>query len=286
MFVALFSACAQTPDDNSTEPVSSPIRPVSRSYDYWVDIAAQNLGFNIMVNGAELLVSHRGNEFKTRIPINDWMISGNNNIDIIVFWPDGIKFAPGISSATFKLFLNDSILKEFRWPLAGPDTQNSYPYTYSETFRTYYFPKVQLEKAERVITSAGTLPRSDQEEIAAIAEQLRKAFREKDINSINDLLKVKYAELAASRFTTSTAVRSEEVAKYRELMGKEGFAVSFNGRNSFFSAADDRAVRLGQGRIGFPEPALVIIYREGGVSRRWEMDLYFAKIDGKWVIIR
>ena len=215
------------------------------------------------------------------------MVSGSNKIDITVLWPDDVQFSPGISSASFKLFSNDKVIKEFKWPLSSiPDVINAYPHTFTESFNASGFRKVQLEQAERIISSAGTLPREDQTEIADIAQQIRTAFTEKNIDAINELMGTKYADLAVARFTTAAAVRAEEEEKYRELMDKTGFTVYFNGRNSFFSAADDRAVRLGQGRIGFPEPALIITWREGGKAMRWTMDLYFAKINGKWVIIR
>jgi len=291
MFVSMFSACAQTPAENAS-PVnkrySSKRQPKQETtFRYRVEVSSRIVGFNIMVNGADLMAADGGYDMtSSQIIINDWMVSGNNRLDITIFWPDGIKYAPGISSATFKLFSNDTLVKEFRWPAANMDAQKSYPHTFTEIFKAESFPNVLLERAERVISSAGVLPRKDQEEIAALAGQLRKAFTEKNIDSIGELFAAKYDDLAAARFTTTAAVKEEVDAKYRELMGKEGYTVNFNGRNSYFSAVDDRAVRLGQGRIGFPEPALIITWRENKKTVRWDMELYFAKIDGSWIIIR
>ena len=291
MFVAFFSACAQTPSDNdSSNPRGNgPGNRPAKAYHYIVDVSSRMLGFSIIVNGAELISFDGGGQdvFNSKIEINDWMISGNNKLDITVLWPDSVRFAPGLTSASFRLMADDKILKEFRWPLSvTPDSINSYPYTFSEIFKAEGFPSVLLEKAERVISSAGTLPRADQAVIADIAQKLRAAFTEKNIEAIDELLKYKYADLAVARFTTVAAIKADADAKYRELMGKTGYTVSFNGRNSFFSAAGDKAVRLGQGRIGFPEPAIIITWRESGRTVRWTMELYFAKIDGEWVIIR
>ena len=292
MFGTLFSACAQTPSENDSStrnPTVAQARPAPRrSYLYRIDATSKLIGFSIMVNGAEIMVADGGEDnYSSRITINDWMISGNNKVDITILWPDSVRFNPGITSGSFKIYSNDKLLRECKWPIAKvPEELNSYPYTFTETFRADGFPKVLLERAERIISSAGALPREDQAEIADIAQQLRTAFTEKDIDTIDSLMRVKYADLAAARFTTAAAVKAEEDAKYRELMGKTGYAIVFNGRNSFFSAADDKAVRLGQGRIGFPEPALIITWREARGTGRWTMDLYFAKIDGVWVIIR
>ena len=290
MFVALFSACAQTPPGNDVseqKPGLTPNRSSSkRAYYYGVDAVSGIIGYSIMVNGVEVMATDGETNNAAKIDFNDWMISGNNKIDITVFWPDNIKFSPGIGSGLFKLFLNDKPTKEFKWPLASPDRINSYPYTFTEIIKADNFPKVLLERAERVISSAGTLPRADQDEIAEIAQQLRKAFTGKDIEAIDALFNTKYADLGTARFAAPLSIKAEANAKFRELMGKDGYTVLFNGRNSYFSAADDRAVRLGQGRIGFPEPALIITWKDGRTASRWDMDLYFAKIDGKWVIIR
>ena len=292
MFVAIFSACAQTPSEknssNRDQVVAQARSTAKRSYLYRIDASSKLIGFSIMVNGAEIMVSDGGeSSFNSRININDWMISGNNKIDITILWPDSVKFNPGLTSASFKIFSNDKVVKEFKWPIAKMQEEpNSYPYTFTEIFKADGFPKVQLERAERIISSNGVLPREDQAEIAAIAQQLRTAFIQKDVDTIDNLMKAKYADLATARFSTAAAIKAEENSKYREFMSKTSYAVSYNGRNSYFSAADDKAVRLGQGRIGFPEPALVITWRDTRGTERWTMDLYFAKIDGKCVIIR
>jgi hypothetical protein len=250
-------------------------------------VSSNIVGFNLLVNGAELLVVE-GKTHSSQVDINDWMVSGDNELVISITWPEGVKFAPGTSSASFTLFANDTILREYRWPTAAAaDVAASYPYTISETFKPVVFPRVLVEKAEKVISSAGTLSQADQEEIAALAEDLRRAFAEKNLAGINNIFRVKYADLAAARFTSASAIRTEMAAVYGDLMEKEAYTVRpFYGRYGYFSTADDRLVKVVQGRIGFPEPALVITWREGRRTLRHDLDLYFAKIDGKWVILR
>jgi hypothetical protein len=245
-------------------------------------------GFTVSINGAVLLTVDGGAPFfSSGIDANDWMISGTNEITVDLFWPEGVKFSPG-SSARFRLLANNSAVKDFQWPLPNAaDALDTEPHTFRDTFRANGFPRVQLEKAERVISSAGVLPRSDQDAITALAEELRQAFSARDAGAVNALFRVKYADLALARFTAAGSLRNAFAAEYRALMDKEGYAVRpFSGRYSFFAVAEGRAVRLIQGRIGFPEPALVITCREGGRTVRYDLDLYFAKIDGVWVIIR
>ncbi|MDR2314353.1 MAG: hypothetical protein LBE02_07440 [Spirochaetaceae bacterium] len=281
----VFAACAHSEGDSAPPRLTE--RPPQRVYRYYLDVSSDIVGFNLLVNGTELLVVE-GKNHSSRVDINDWMVSGDNELVISITWPEGVKFAPGTSSASFKLFANDTLLREYRWPAAGAaDAAASYPYTISETFKPVAFPRILVEKAEKVISSAGTLSQADQEEIAALAEDLRRAFTGKNLAEINSLFGIKYADLAAARFTTTTAIRTETAALYGELMEKEAYTVRpFYGRYGYFSTADDRLVKVVQGRIGFPEPALVITYREGRRTLRYDLDLYFAKIDGRWVILR
>jgi len=303
LFIMVFCACAGTQTKDSTitkpEPPSSsrpsrPSRPspdpapVKKVYFYRIESSAQIQGYSILVNGAEMLGNEGGRPSEARTDINDWMVSDNNEISITVFWPEGVKFTTGVPPASFKLFSNDTLIKEYKWPGPGvSDVSGSYPRTINETFKADGFPKVMLEKAERVISSAGVLPRDDQQSIAALVEQLRKAFAEKNIAAIDELFKVKYNDLAIARFTTPDTIKAGADKQYLELMEKEAYAVRpFSGRYGYYSTADDRVVRVIQGRIGFPEPALVLTWREAKKTSRWDMELYFAKIDGKWVIIR
>jgi hypothetical protein len=287
----LVSACAQTPADVDSASAPTAVKVPKKIYQYRFEIDARTIGYTLLVNGAEMSVFEGGNGKTSTVStiINDWMISGNNEIAINIFWPDGLKFTPGAGSGVFRFFVNDTQIKEYRWPLAEvPENTNSY--TINDTFKAEGFPRVLIERAERVISSTGALPQSDQEEIAALAEQVRQAFTEKDISRLDSLFEFKYADLAAARFTTAAAVRAEMNAQFREVMEKEAYAVrpfSYYGRYGYFSTADDRVVRLVQGRIGFPEPVLVITYRnEARRTARYDLDLYFVKIDGKWIIIR
>jgi hypothetical protein len=284
----MVSACAQTPVDTSPVPVLPKPARSGRFSRYRFEINSRAVDFNLLVNGAELLVAEGAKTAVFSVPINDWMVSGNNEISITLFWPENIRFVPGAASASFVLYANDAVLREYAWPREDvPDTQESYPYTVNETFRAEGFPRVMMEKAHRVISSMGALPRSDQDEISALVEELRRAFTEKDVYRIGELFRVKYADLAAARFSTPAAVKGELESQYLTLMEKEAYAVRpFYGRYGFFSAADDRVIRVVQGRVGFPEAALSITYREDRKAARYDLDLYLAKIDGKWLIIR
>ena len=282
----LLIACVQSPPETAAPVPPAPVRS-RRASRYEVEAVSQMAGFTLMVNGAVLASADGGKGHRSRTEINDWMVSGNNEFAVDLFWPEGVRASPG-STASFGLFANDLLIKEFRWPLEGrPDTLAAEPHTFRDTFRAEGFPRVQLEKAERVISIAGALSREDQQEIAALAEELRRALTDKNVEGVEALFKTKFTDLALARFTSASSLRTEASAAFRELMARDAYTVRpLSGRYSYAAVADGRAVRLTQGRVGFPEPALVVSFREGGRTLRHDVDLYFAKIDGKWLIIR
>ena len=60
LFTALFSTCAQTPENDSSGQAlvqnSSSPRSTGRGYHFRVDASCKVVGFSIMVNGADLAV--------------------------------------------------------------------------------------------------------------------------------------------------------------------------------------------------------------------------------------
>jgi hypothetical protein len=273
------AGCAQTPATGNT---SAP----RRAQHYVFDVEAENAGVDLVLNGTELAWFDGGKFWSSSIPLNDWMVSGTNTFEISVFWPEGVKFTPGISSVKIALNLNGETKQEWRLPDAD-ETPQSWPRTISGSFRAEGFPKLLIEKASTVISSTGALPQEDQQEISTLAGELMSAFTNRDIDAIDELFKYKYADLSMARFVSTSSLKAEMDDIYREIMEKDRFAVQpLFGRYNFQSTANDFLVKAMQGRIGFPEPALVLTYREGGRTRRYEVDLYFAKIDNAWVILR
>lgn len=307
MTFSFVSACAQTPVEKGPGQISVPVPGAGggssisasprdavpggrarRTHQYRFEINAQGIDFSLLINGHPLLVEEGGKKTSSSVVINDWMISGANEVSINIDWPIAAKFSPGAASAAFALYMNETVLKEFRWPAQGvPDVEASYPHTITDTFKADGFPRTQIERAERVRYSMGIFPQNDQTEIASVIGELRLAFTEKNMPKIGDLFKAKYADLAAARFSSPSDIKGEMDAYFLELMEKEAYAVRpMSGRYSFSTTMDDKLVRVVMGRPATPEAALGITYREGRNSRRYDLDLYFAKIDGKWVIIR
>jgi hypothetical protein len=264
--------------------------PDTSRYRYYFDISTNTAGFTLIVNGVELVYFEGGKSYSKSLDINDWMLFGDNEFEISIFWPDDARYTPGKASGVFTLSMEEtksggdtktSELYALQWP--GSLTEN-YPFSVTETFKPKQFPHVLIEKAERI---TGVLPRSDQEEITAVVEQLRQAFAAKDPALIDELLFIKYADIAGARFVRLDAYKAEVNSFYTSLFEREAFTVRpLYSRYNFQSTAADRLVKVMQGSIGFPEPALVMTYRENRRTLRYDLDLYFAKIDGRWIIVR
>lgn len=250
---------------------------------YTFDIDARSAGFSLFLNGTELVFFEGDGDYSASTPLNDWMLPGENNFSITI-----IPFPPA-AAASFRFSLKQqtdgafppSVLFTFAWPEDGARRE------ISGRFGAEGFPDLLAGKAERVISSSGVLPRSDQGEITVLTQAFRQALSEKNIDALHSLLEAKYRDAAAVRFIPAEEYRAESGVLYSSLMEKPGFTVlPLYGGYTFHSTADDRLVKVMQGRAGFPEPAVIVEYREGGVKVRREHDLYFAKINGRWAIIR
>jgi hypothetical protein len=288
VLIILMSGCVSATElkgDTAAEADADP-----SLYRYHFDISANTAGFSLVVNGTEMLSFEGGKSYSQSVNLNDWMVSGNNEFALSLFWPDEAKFTPGKASAAFVLSVErtppggkkeESVLYTLQWP---GTTAETYPFTVTETFRPGKFPRVLLEKAEPV---RGVLNRTDQDEITAVVDQLRAAFSAKDLDAIDGLFAAKYRDIAAARFIKPQELKAEMDDFYTQLFKREAFAVRpLYTRYSFQSTADGRLVKVMQGSISFPEPALVATYRENRRTARYDLDLYFAKVDGKWIIVR
>ncbi|MDR1931046.1 MAG: hypothetical protein LBQ44_10530 [Treponema sp.] len=274
-----------------TEP-NAKVADTSR-YRYGFDISVNTLGFSIVLNGTELVSFEGGPSYSKSLDINDWMISGDNEFTITLFWPDNKKFNSGAASGLFALSSEKlesagqgsgekTELFSRSWP--APGAEENYPLSVSGRFKPDRFNPVLIERGELF---NGVLSRSDQEEITAEVEKLRQAFAAKDLDAVNALFADKYADIAAARFLKPEEYRAEMDGFYSGLFAREAFTVRpLYSRYNFQSAAAGRLVKVMQGSLGFPEPALIMSYRENRRTLRYDLDLYFAKIGGRWVIVR
>jgi hypothetical protein len=289
-----FASCVQLPPAGNAEPADN-VEPAGIvvedsadecRYHYSFEINSRAAGFSLLLNGEELVFFEGGSSYSGSVLLNDWMVSGENEFFIAVFPPENGRTA----SCGFILKKRniadgaESTLYTLDWPGASGATM----FDITERFTPENFPATFMEKAKRDISAAGVLPMADQREITSVVQKLRGAFAAKDIGTINALMEAKNADLAAVRFLPLEEYRAASDAFYAELMNRADFTVRpLNGHYSFLSTADDRLVKVMQGRVGFPEAAIILEYRDSnGKKARYEQNLYFAKTGGSWVIIR
>jgi hypothetical protein len=284
-----FASCVQLPPVDNDEPVVAATENFVAEYRYYYrfEINSRTAGFSLLLNGSELVFFEGGSSYSGSVLLNDWMVSGENEFSITVFSPENGRVSASCSFVLKKQDIADgaeSVLYTLDWPGSSGETMLDV----TEYFTPENFPAALMEKAERVISATGNLPMADQREITSIVQKLREAFTVKDIGTVNVLMETKNADLAAVRFLPLEECRAASEAFFVDLMNRADFSVRpLNGHYSFLSTADDRLVKVMQGRVGFPEAAIILEYRDdNGKKARHEQDLYVAKIDGSWVIIR
>jgi hypothetical protein len=285
LFVVI--SCAQTGPARIQNGISETEAAPLVKYRYIFEVQS-TIGFTLIFNGTELLFFEGGGTYSDSVFLNDWMISGINDFSINLLPLSGSAQNEPVCAFSLKQYKKrpdgapeESVLYTYQW-LTDERRQDI-----SGNFHPEAFPFVLMEKASKTGSSAGALPRDDQTELTATVQAFKQAFSVKDIAAVNTLLERKYEDVAAARFFPVEEYRKENTVMYMELMEKPDFAVlPLNGHYSFHPVANGRLVKVMQGRTGFPEAALVLEYRDGGKKARYEQDLYFAKIDGRWVILR
>jgi hypothetical protein len=295
----LFAGCAQSPATFSDGVPASGIQrgrgtnKETAAYYYVFTVASDIVGFSIQINDAEVAYFEGGKPYSGSIEINQWMMSGKNDYTVTVFWPENIKFTPG--KGDFKLSLDvskksgDTLKETMLYTLKGPKpgAAETYPYGITETFVPEAFPATLLEKAERIMSDAGALPTEDRWEILDIVDRLSQALANQNAEAVYELQQDKYRDIALARYLPYETFRQQAEAEIRDLLGHANFEVRMTySKFNFLLTADNLLIRVVQGRVGFPEPAIIMTYRENNRTVQRSLDLYFAKIGGRWTIVR
>lgn len=307
LIVFLFTACAQTgPFASAAEVKTAP----ALRYVYNFEIKTKAVGFSLLLNGMGIASFDGAGDYTASIPVNDWALPGENEL-LIQFilppLPSGKQAAPQNTGSFCDFFLKqqifnaggglneESVIYSYTWRAEGKDKNTGFG-PVSEVivpaedvkgrFTLNKFPRVMISQAERLDNRS--LTKEDQEEISRIATMLQGAFSAKDLSAVDGLLKTRYRDLASARFLSAADFEAENSAFYASLVGNQGFAPRPpNGRYVFLSTMNGRLVKVTQGSVAFPLPALILEYRDDKGRRiRYDIDLYFAKINGVWLIVR
>jgi hypothetical protein len=232
--------------------------------EYRAEISASGAGYSFLVNNTELSVYEGSGRKADTVILNEWLLSGENEITLNAYG--------GAGSLNVAVYRGDALLHRFTG-------QGDWRFTPSD------FPILLTEKAESV---PYVLPNADQQEITAVINQLRSALASKNTNALRTLLLTKYTDIAKARGAASEDLLGKRFTEYNILLYQNDFAVRpLSGHYSFHSMLADKVVKVTQGATGFPQPAIVITYKDaGGKAGAENINLYFAKINGKWVIIR
>lgn len=261
---------------------------------------SRTVGYTIRINGVPV-ASFQGKSTSSSVAeINQWLVAGKNSVDIYVEWPHGLPYTSGEGRFEFAVFPSfpdvddpnpDNKYVDYQWPRNGiPET---YPNLCGETIDLGDFPHTRLQDAEQVETVKNGVfeepANGDKAIIISLVRELNMAFLKKDVDKIYELQRIKYEDIAVARYKDKKAQKEIIIEQLNwlkslgelELSGKNDEEYRFEFLNG------NKIVLVTQGGINDPKPAVAVQEKgDGGKENQISVDAYFAKIGGKWTIIR
>lgn len=254
---------------------------------YFLSVKTQNVKAVIGVNGAPLVKDIEGEGIITTEPVNTWLPPGKNQLVVKLSRLDGPtgKSKPVVYVG---LYLHDSasdtpspkkVIAEYRFP----NKQHAKDIIESPLIELvdFQFEDKLPVKLWSEAANVKFLDSRDKREIVELVNQLQGSLLNKQIDKAIQLQEYKIADDAAAEHKTESQLKSATRKSY-EMLAKEsalkGDLLTID-TTRFEICCDDR---------------LVYISRESGkdaVSMEsddmyFDIDVYVAKINNKWVIVR
>lgn len=243
----------------------------------------------IGINRAHTVVDRNGAGVGTIRPINEWVMPGENTLDILLAPAEG---DPGVDTAEVKaaLFVADpargddapaTTLVQFAWPLPPP-ARASLPYMVSMPFAVTSPPPTTLWVDAPVIAD---LTEADRNDILAVIERYRAALLDHDASTAFTLMEYRYRDVARAHGHDQDAMETSVREHYAELFARAPLHCPP------LSRAEAVFTLVGAGKVVMVNRGLgthALHFESGTAPTRtfFDIGIHMARIDGLWTIVR
>jgi len=257
---------------------------------YGLRVQSDIVSYSILINGVEQDSAKGGSSRSFYTEANQWLVRGENTIEARYNLPSG---APtGDAEIEVHLYWAtredqaEQPVVDYHWK-ARPD--DLYPVVYTCPFDLDDFPETMLACVEKLPAPEGEVAVLSQEDKYAILshiDQLVAAYLKRDFDAVYELQKLKFEDVATSRHQATAEELEELTSDARKfVVGLDKLEYHQpDAPLQFVVTGDNKLVHVV--RSSSPEYALAFTYESEGEKQDFFIDPYFAKIDGKWVIIR
>jgi len=250
-----------------------------------LEVMTRSVGCVVGMNGTPLGEDYQGKGVSVNRTVNEWVLPKENKLDIFLFWPPARDFEPRTAQARLRVSVVDvkdgtpvGTEEIFTWTWPLPGLPEGYPFILSQPIKIPIQPATELWNRAQPVESVSE---ADQRQIITLLEQFLAALRAQDHTRLYELSILKFQDKGRADGHSADVMRQVALEGYAELTS--GNLVSMReldvDRLVFDPVAGGLAVRVSYGR---GQPPIVV---ETAEERR-SVDVYVAKVDGSWVIVR
>ena len=253
---------------------------------YVAKIEKNGLLLTLLINDVPIVLFSRHTDVDITEQLNRWIKPGKNILSIYLHWPGGISYSPDEARFYLRLeaveigrkFRETPPLIEFIWPNTEREVEK-YPYETQVAFdvESQDSPPSRLwREATQVVIDEVT-----RQTIIDLILQLHQALQAKNTQVLSTLLDFKGIDSGVSHYLTQEDSRKSQLEFFQfffDIPNWQMLPLKIDALE-FHLLSEQRLILVS--RPGM-EPAL----QSNDAGPRLLLPLYFAQIDGQWLVVR
>jgi len=263
---------------------------------YFLKVSATGLGILIQLNGVPVVVEPEGFGFEETMPVNQWLKSDNNTLQVSLIRPEPDAEDEADSGGTgepeeaqVSLFLHQQgadaptpalVLAELNWPSAG--VTPTYPHDWSQPLTGPLNVPPGMSLWNRTVPIGG-IDTHAQQSMHQIAVNVAKLLSQKNLEEAFRFMGIKYQDEAIAEGKPPERIKAAVIELWEYMVSipdirLEEMAIDMF---DFDLVGEQHLVKMAR-KDGMP----AILFEDAEDETVFGIPLYFSKIGDQWVIIR
>lgn len=261
---------------------------MSSSFLYVIAVESDSLNFQVLLNDVPVKQALDGRGVNSETNVNPWIVEGANALEVRLGLPSGGGPEDGADNArSFQLRLfggehgrvpdPKDALVEFIWDAAARPLGGTMAKVFTREFRA----EISFGRWRWQDSPPAPLAESDKQELVQLIRKVHRAFSEKDVGALTELLKLNSEEMARAMDIEEEMLVTGQSAFFSSLFESDGWRIEPLEESAlvFKPAAGGRLVEVTQagGR-----PLVSGKTSEGQYASKF----MFGRVAGAWHILR
>ena len=256
---------------------------------YFLTFQSQQLAASVKLNGVPLFSDAQGRGGRISMPVNPWIMPDSNKLGIEILAETGEN-----PELEVQLFIHDNessspkvgqMLASFSYPFQEEPPVVPLPLKKKIPVADEFLIKLPPAKLWTEAETINSLTEEDKQTILTLADEVTKAFAEKNITRLYELMDYRYNDQAVASYQSPERIKEVVHTQFGWI----------------FEKASDKImpIPMDKEKVSFTLAAnnkLVLLHREGGgeavifddpiKKNETSIDIFASRINGKWCITR